>query len=245
MKWLYNKQGGFTLLELVVTIGILGIIMVPILGLFNQAYLVDQGSWSKIQTLNAAQAVMEDVMAGKVSEGYQPPKGYCVDVKSSNVSGVSGLNKVHIKVYPQNAPNWGVELTAYTAGDVSYESPGNNGEQNGKPKEDSFYKWLRAHTDTFNTMFILVLVIYLASTVFSKETIFDLAIPDSKKAFDYVMDILHDKFYGVDYKGVIKNADLASEIEKAHGLKGTDWGIVKKLAKFLDNLREKLNVWFL
>ncbi|WP_026487529.1 type IV pilus modification PilV family protein [Caldanaerobius polysaccharolyticus] len=240
----YGGQRGFTLLELVVAIGILGIIMVPILRLLNQAYFTEQTSWSKVEVLNAAQSVMEDVMAGKISEGYQPPKGYRVDVNSSDVGDVAGLKKVEVKVYPEKAPGRSVVLTAYTTKDVSYESPGDGGGQDGNPREDGFYSWLKDHTDTFNTAFIMMLMVYLAYTVFAKKVIFGLVIPDFKRAYEYIMGVLHDKFYGVDYKGVVKNADLASEVEKTYGLKGTDWEIVKRLAQLLDDMRNKWNAWF-
>lgn len=245
MKWLYNKQGGFTLLELVVTIGILGIIMVPILGLFNQAYLADQSSWSKIQILNAAQAVMEDMISGKVSDDYQPPQGYAMQISQSDVTGIVGLKKIQVTVYPENMPQLSVVLTAYTTNDASYTPPPDNGGGQDDKKNGDFYKWLKAHTDVFNTAFIAILVTYLAFNVFWKKAIFDLIIPDFKKAYDNVMDILYNKFYSKNHQGIIKNVDLSREVESAHNLSGIGWNFVKKSAQFLDELREKLNAWFL
>lgn len=247
MKCLYNKQGGFTLLELVITIGILGIIMVPLSGLFNQVYLSDQNSWSRIQTLNVAQKVMEDAMSGSISGDYQPPQGYAMQISQSDVSDIVGLKKIQIKVYPENTPQLSVVLTAYTTNDVSYTPPVNNGNngggQNGQ-KNGDFYKWLKAHTDTFNTIFIVILTTYLAFVVFGKQLIIGLIAPDFKRAYDDVTNILYNQFYNQGYNGVIKNVDLAQKAEEIHNLSGANWEIVKTAAQFLDRLREIWNAWF-
>ncbi|MDK2878489.1 MAG: hypothetical protein PWR06_1205 [Thermoanaerobacteraceae bacterium] len=146
MERVKKYSGGFTLIEILVAVAILGIVIVPVIGLFSSSVENNYKTNRDIIALTVARDIMDRIKAGDINRSnleqeindYKDRYGVEIKVEVPESTKNNNLSKVKVYVTPRkgmDAQTQGLMLASYSTNvfieSIDTSPPGNGGEDDG------------------------------------------------------------------------------------------------------------------
>jgi prepilin-type N-terminal cleavage/methylation domain-containing protein len=139
-------SGGFTLIEILVTLAILGIVIVPVIGLFSSSVENNYKTNRDIIALTVARDIMDRIKTGDINRSnleqeinnYKDRYGVEIKVEAPESTENNNLSKIKVYVTPwkgMDAQTQGLMLASYSTNvfieSIDTSPPGNGGGNGG------------------------------------------------------------------------------------------------------------------